>query len=62
MAGIEDLTNMMMTGTRTDVHHVQGHPVTAGGHPPKEWTSSMSGHPIGGHPPMVEPRMAARTP
>ena len=25
MAGIEDLTNMMMTGTRTDVHHVQGH-------------------------------------
>ena len=27
MAGIEDLTNMMMTGTRTDVPPVQGPPV-----------------------------------
>ena len=34
MAGIEDLTIMMMTGTRTDVPPVQGPPVTLGGPPP----------------------------
>ena len=51
-AGIEDLTNIR-TGTRTDVHRTR----TSSG-----WTSSneglpMSGHPIGGHLHMVEPRM-----
>ena len=56
MAGIEDLTNMMMTGTRTDVPPVQGPPVAAGGPPP------MSGPPVGGPPPMSGPRMDASDP
>ena len=47
MAGIEDLTNMMMTGTRTDVPPVQGPPVAAGGPPPMAGPASMG-----------EPRMA----
>ena len=47
MAGIEDLTNMMMTGTRTDVPPVQGPPVAAGGPPPMAGPVSMG-----------EPRMA----
>jgi len=51
MAGIEDLTNMMMTGTRTDVPPVQGPPVAAGGPPPMAGPVSMG-----------EPRMAANEP
>lgn len=51
MAGIEDLTNMMMTGTRTDVPPVQGPPVPAGGPPPMAGPVSMG-----------EPRMAANEP
>ena len=51
MAGIEDLTNMMMTGTRTDVPPVKGPPVPAGGPPPMAGPVSMG-----------EPRMAANEP